>query len=233
MKYKRILLKISGEVLAGEKGFGLDDKMIMEVCKSIKECKDLGVEIAIVVGGGNFWRGRTSGDMNRVKADLIGMLATVMNAIALSDGLERLGVSTVVQTAAEMKKFAETFYQSTAIKNLEKGKVIIFGGGTGNPFFSTDTGAALRAVEIGADIIMKATNVDGVYDKDPNKFDDAVKYDRVTPQEVLEKNINVMDSTAFALCKDNHMPILVFNLEQENSIIDAVNDKPIGTLVSD
>ena len=233
MKYKRILLKISGEVLAGEKGFGLNDDMIMNICRSIKECKDLGVEVAIVVGGGKFWRGRTCGDMSRVKADHIGMLATVMNAIALSDGLERLGVPAVVQTAAEMKTFAETYYYNRALKTLENGKVLIFGCGTGNPFFSTDTGAALRAIEIGADILMKATNVDGVYDKDPNKFNDAVKYDKVTPQEVLEKNINVMDSTAFALCKDNHMPILVFNLEKENSIIDAINDKPIGTLVAE
>lgn len=233
MKYKRILLKISGEVLAGDKGFGLNDEMIMDVCNSIKACRDLGVEVGVVVGGGNFWRGRSSGEMSRVKADHIGMLATVMNAIALSDGLTRLGVDNVVQTAAEMKTFAETYYYNKAQKNLAHGRVIIFGCGTGNPFFSTDTGAALRAIEIGADILMKATNVDGVYDKDPNKFADAVKYDRITPQEVLEKNINVMDSTAFALCKDNHMPILVFNLEQENSIIDAINNKPIGTLVAD
>ena len=204
MKYKRILLKISGEVLAGEKGFGLNDNMIMEVCRSIKQCRDLGVEVGVVVGGGNFWRGRSSGDMSRVKADHIGMLATVMNAIALSDGLERLGVPAVVQTAAEMKTFAETYYYNRALKTLENGKVLIFGCGTGNPFCSTD-----------------------------NKYDDAVKYDKITPQEVLEKNINVMDSTAFALCKDNHMPILVFNLEKENSIIDAINDKPIGTLVAD
>lgn len=233
MKYKRILLKISGEVLAGEKGFGLDDTMIMEVCESIKACRDLGVDVGVVVGGGNFWRGRSGGAMNRVKADHIGMLATVMNAIALSDGLSRLGVPAVVQTAAEMKTFAETYYDNKALKNLENGRVLIFGCGTGNPFFSTDTGAALRAIEIGADILMKATNVDGVYNKDPNRYPDAVKYDKITPQEVLEKNINVMDSTAFALCKDNHMPILVFNLEQENSIIDAINDKPIGTLVAD
>ena len=163
----------------------------------------------------------------------IGMLATVMNAIALSDGLDRLGVPAVVETAAEMKTFAETFYHNKALKNLENGRVIIFGCGTGNPFFSTDTGAALRAIEIGADILMKATNVDGVYDKDPNKFSDAVKFDKITPQEVLERNINVMDSTAFALCKDNRMPILVFNLEQKNSIIDALNGEKIGTLVSE
>ena len=233
MKYKRVLLKISGEVLAGEKGFGLDDRMIMDVCRSIKACRDMGVDVGVVVGGGNFWRGRTSGDMGRVKADHIGMLATVMNAIALSDGLDRLGVPAVVETAAEMKTFAETFYHNKALKNLENGRVIIFGCGTGNPFFSTDTGAALRAIEIGADILMKATNVDGVYDKDPNKFSDAVKFDKITPQEVLERNINVMDSTAFALCKDNRMPILVFNLEQKNSIIDALNGEKIGTLVSE
>lgn len=231
MKYNRILLKISGEVLAGSKGFGMDDDTIMNVCRSIKECRDLGVDVGVVVGGGNFWRGRTCGDMGRVKADHIGMLATVMNAIALSDGMDRLGVPAVVETAAEMKTFAETYYYNKAMRNLENGKVIIFGCGTGNPFFSTDTGAALRAIEIGADVLMKATNVDGVYDKDPNKYSDAVKFDEITPQEVLERGIKVMDSTAFALCKDNNMPILVFNLEQKNSIIDAINGKQIGTIV--
>ena len=232
-KYKRILLKLSGEALAGDKKTGLDLPTINSICKSVRRCADAGVQVGIVVGGGNFWRGRSSENMDRVTADHIGMLATVMNAIALSDGLERLGVPVVVETAAEMKTFAETYYYNKALKNLENGKVLIFGCGTGNPFFSTDTGAALRAIEIGADILMKATNVDGVYDKDPNKYADAVKFDKITPQEVLEKNINVMDSTAFALCKDNHMPILVFNLEQENSIIDAIHEKPIGTLVAD
>lgn len=232
-KYKRILLKLSGESLAGPDKHGINFDTVLKICEPIRKCNEKGVQIGIVVGGGNFWRGRTSGDMNRVKADHIGMLATVMNAIALCDGLDRLGVPAVVMTAAEMKKFAETFYQDKAIDCLQSGKVVIFGGGTGNPYFSTDTGAALRAIEIGADILMKATNVDGVYDKDPNKYADAVKYDRVTPQEVLEKGIKVMDSTAFALCKDNNMPILVFNLEQKNSIIDAIHQKEIGTLVSD
>ena len=231
MKYKRILLKISGEVLAGSKGFGLDDDMIMEVCQSIKACRDAGVDVGVVVGGGNFWRGRTSGDMGRVKADHIGMLATVMNAIALSDGLDRLGVPAVVETAAEMKTFAETYYYNKAIKNLENGKVIIFGCGTGNPFFSTDTGAALRSIEIGADILMKATNVDGVYDKDPNKFSDAVKYDELSHSEVLAKGLKVMDSTAASLCRDNDINILVFNLNDPQNIVRALQGEKIGTTV--
>ena len=231
LKYKRILLKISGEVLAGEKGFGLDNDTIVKICSSIKNVYDLGVQIGVVVGGGNFWRGRTSGSMDRVKADHIGMLATVMNSLALSDGFDQVGVPCVVQTAAEMKTFAETNYHNKALKHLSEGRVVIFGCGTGNPFFSTDTAAALRSVEIKADILMKATNVDGVYDKDPNKYEDAVKFDEITPKEILENGLKVMDSTAAAICNDNHMPILVFNLENPNNIFKAVNGENVGTVV--
>lgn len=231
LKYKRILLKISGEVLAGEKGFGLDNDTIVKICSSIKNVYDLGVQIGVVVGGGNFWRGRTSGSMDRVKADHIGMLATVMNSLALSDGFDQVGVPCVVQTAAEMKTFAETYYHNKALKHLSEGRVVIFGCGTGNPFFSTDTAAALRSVEIKADILMKATNVDGVYDKDPNKYVDAVKFDEITPKEILENGLKVMDSTAAAICNDNHMPILVFNLENPNNIFKAVNGENVGTVV--
>ena len=216
--YKRVLLKLSGEVLAGEKGTGIDFDKVEEVCKSIKECVDMGVEIAIVVGGGNFWRGRSSGKMDRTRADHMGMLATTINSLALCDALEQLGVTARVQTAIEMRQIAEPYIRNKATRHLEKGRVVIFGCGTGNPFFSTDTAAALRGAEIGADVIFKATNVDGVYDKDPNKFADAVKYDVVTHSEVLEKDLKVMDSTAASLCRDNNIPILVFNLEKKDII---------------
>lgn len=231
LKFNRILLKISGEVLAGEKGFGLDNDTIVKICSSIKKVYDSGVQIGVVVGGGNFWRGRTSGNMDRVKADHIGMLATVMNSLALSDGFEQVGVPCVVQTAAEMKTFAETYYHNKALKHLNEGRVVIFGCGTGNPFFSTDTAAALRSVEIKADVLMKATNVDGVYDKDPNKYDDAVKYNELTSQEILNKGLKVMDSTAAAICTDNNMPILVFNLSDPDNIFKAVSGESVGTLV--
>ena len=193
----------------------------------------MGVQVGIVVGGGNFWRGRSSGDMDRTRADSIGMLATVMNSLALAEVLEQLGVDVVVQSAIEMPKVAETFVRNNAVRHLEKGRVVIFGGGTGNPFFSTDTCAALRAAEINAEIIFKATNVDGVYDKDPNKFDDAVKYDVVTHTEVLEKNLKVMDSTAASLCRDNNISILVFNLEDPENIVRAILGENIGTIVKE
>ncbi len=231
MAYKRVLLKISGEVLAGEKGIGMDNDMIIETCKSIAEVKKSGVEVAVVVGGGNFWRGRTGGSMSRTTADHIGMLATVMNALALADGFRQIGVSAVAETASEMKSFAETYYYDKTIANLKAGKIVIFGGGIGNPYFSTDTTAALRGIEIQADILMKATNVDGIYDKDPNIYPDAVKFDSLTFRESLEKDLKVMDSTAFALCKDNNLPILVFNLEGKGNIAKAVNGEKIGTIV--
>ncbi|MBR3968772.1 MAG: UMP kinase [Clostridia bacterium] len=229
--YKRVLLKLSGEVLAGEKGTGIDFDKVTEVCESIKECVDLGVEIAIVVGGGNFWRGRSSGKMDRTRADHMGMLATTINSLALCDALEQLGVTSRVQTAIEMRQIAEPYIRNKATRHLEKGRVVIFGCGTGNPFFSTDTAAALRGVEIGADVIFKATNVDGVYDSDPKTNPDAKKYDILTHHDVLAQELHVMDSTAASLCMDNNVDILVFNLNNPHNIVDAVCGKSIGTLV--
>ena len=229
--YKRILLKLSGEVLAGEKGHGFDFDIITEVCSYIKRCVDEGVQVGVVVGGGNFWRGRSSGAMDRTRADNIGMLATTMNSIALADTLISLGVDARVMTAIEMNKIAEPFVRDNAVRHLESGRVVIFGCGTGSPFFSTDTTAALRAAEIGADIIFKATNVDGVYDKDPNKFSDAVKYDELTHTEVLSKGLAVMDATAASLCRDNKIAILVFNLSDPENIVRAVKGESIGTIV--
>ncbi len=229
--YKRILLKLSGEVLAGEQGHGFDFDVINSVCDWVKKCADTGVQIGLVVGGGNFWRGRSSGSMDRTRADHIGMLATVMNSLALADTLEQKGVPTRVMTAIDMRRIAEPFVRDEAVRHLEDGKVVIFGCGTGSPFFSTDTTAALRAAEIGADVILKATNVDGVYDKDPNKYADAVKYDTLSHSEVLNKGLAVMDSTAASLCRDNNIPILVFNLEDPENILRAVSGKNIGTLV--
>lgn len=231
IKYNRILLKLSGEALAGEKGFGLDYSVIRDVCKSIKECAELGVQIGVVVGGGNFWRGRSSGAMDRTRADHIGMLGTTMNALAVADVLEEMGVVVRVQTAIAMQEIAEPYIRNRAVRHLEKGRVVIFGCGTGNPFFSTDTASSLRAAEIEADIIFKATLVDGVYDKDPNKFDDAIKFDQLTFSEVLSKGLGVMDSTAASMCRDNNIPILVFNLKKPQNIVDAALGKPVGTLV--
>ena len=229
--YKRILLKLSGEVLAGKEGHGINFDTVSDVCKHVKKCSEMGVQIGLVVGGGNFWRGRSSGNMDRTRADHIGMLATVMNALALADTLEQLDVPVRVQTAIEMPRVAEPYIRNRAVRHLEKGRVVIFGCGTGNPFFSTDTAAALRAAEINADVIFKATNVDGVYDKDPNRFADAVKYDELTPTEVLAKGLKVMDSTAASLCRDNNIPILVFNLNDPENIIRAAAGEKIGTLV--
>lgn len=229
--YKRILLKLSGEVLAGEKGHGFDFDVLNEVCSWVKKASETGVQIGLVVGGGNFWRGRSSGSMDRTRADHIGMLATVMNSLALADTLEQMGVDVRVMTAIEMRQIAEPFVKAEAVRHLEKGRVVIFGCGTGSPFFSTDTTAALRAAEIDADVIFKATNVDGVYDKDPNKFDDAVKYDTLSHTEVLSKGLKVMDSTAASLCRDNDIPILVFNLSDPENILRAVKGENIGTLV--
>lgn len=230
-KYKRILLKLSGEALAGNKKTGLDYDVITTFGKSIKKCVDAGVEVGIVVGGGNFWRGRSSGAMDRTRADHIGMLATTMNALAVADGLENLGAEVRVQTAISMRQIAEPYIRNKAMRHFEKGRVVIFGCGTGNPFFSTDTAAALRAAEIEADIILKATMVDGVYDKDPHKYDDAVKYDTISFNDILAKDLAVMDSTAAALCKDNGIPILVFNLEKPDNIYDACMGKSVGTIV--
>lgn len=229
--YKRILLKLSGEMLAGKQGHGIDFDTVQEICKWVNACSKLGVQIGLVVGGGNFWRGRSSGNMDRTRADHIGMLATAMNSLALADALEQYGLEVRVQTAIEMRQVAEPYIRNRAIRHLEKGRVVIFGCGTGNPFFSTDTAAALRAAEIDADIIFKATNVDGVYDKDPNKYADAVKYDTLSHTEVLSKGLAVMDSTAASLCRDNNIPILVFNLSDPENIVRAAKGENIGTIV--
>ncbi len=232
-KYRRVLLKLSGEALAGDKKIGLDYSIITKICESIKKCADIGVQIGIVVGGGNFWRGRSSGAMDRTRADHIGMLATTMNALAVADVLESLGVDVRVQTAIAMHQVAEPYIRNKAVRHMEKGRVVIFGCGTGNPFFSTDTASTLRAAEIEADIVLKATMVDGVYDKDPNKYDNAVKYDELTFNDILVKNLAVMDSTAASMCKDNNIPILVFNLKRPDNIYDACVGKNVGTLVID
>ena len=229
--YKRLLLKLSGEVLAGEKGTGIDFEKVLDVCERVKQCVDMGVQVAIVVGGGNFWRGRSSGKMDRTRADHMGMLATSINALALADALEQLGVTARVQTAIEMRQIAEPYIRNKAVRHLEKGRVVIFGCGTGNPFFSTDTAAALRAAEIGADVIFKATNVDGVYDSDPKLNPDAKKYDTLSHIDVLQQGLHVMDSTAASLCMDNGIKILVFNLDNPDNIVSAVTGKTIGTLV--
>lgn len=229
--FKRILLKLSGEVLAGEQKTGIDFDMVETVCKRIKKCVELGVQIGIVIGGGNFWRGRSSGSMNRNRADSMGMLATVINCLALCDTLEQMGVKSAVLTAVDMNKIAEPFTARGAEEHFAKGEVVIFGAGTGSPFFSTDTGAALRAAEIGADVIFKATNVNGVYDSDPKTNPNAVKYDILTHSEVLAKDLHVMDAAASSLCRDNNINILVFNLNDPDNIIRAVMGENIGTLV--
>ncbi len=232
-KYKRILLKLSGEVLAGSEGKGLDFDTVTTVCKVIKQCVEMGTQVGLVVGGGNFWRGRSSGEMDRPRADQMGMLATAINSLALQDTLEQLGVKAQVLTALSMPQVAEVFTKRKAVEYLNDGQVVIFGCGTGNPFFSTDTAAALRAAEIDAEIIFKATNVDGVYDKDPNKFSDAVKYDTLTHSEVLSKGLKVMDSTAASLCRDNNIAILVFNLDDPQNIVRALEGENIGTVVKE
>ena len=231
IKYKRILLKLSGEALAGEKKSGIDDDVVRTITSKIKEVSDLGVQVAIVVGGGNFWRGRSSEKMDRVTADHMGMLATLMNSLALSDALEQHGAITRVLSAIDVRQMAEPYIRKRAVRHLEKGRIVIFACGTGNPYFSTDTGAALRATEIGADIMLKATMVDGVYDKDPNVYPYAVRYEKVTHDEVLSSNLKVMDATAAALCRDNKTKIYVFSMEDPDNIVRVVKGENIGTLV--
>ncbi|MBQ7120560.1 MAG: UMP kinase [Oscillospiraceae bacterium] len=233
IKYKRILLKLSGEALAGSKKTGLDFNVIKSVCTTVKECVDLGVQVGIVVGGGNFWRGvKDGGDhMDRTRADHMGMLATTINSLAVADVLEQMGVNVRVQTAIEMKAFAEPYVRNRAIRHLEKGRVVIFGCGTGNPFFSTDTAAVLRAAEMDAEVIMKATNVDGVYDCDPQKNPDAIKFDELTYDEVLARHLNVMDTTATSLSMDNDIPIIVFSLKDSENIKRVILGEKIGTVV--
>ena len=231
-KYKRVMLKISGEALSGPNGFGFDFEIIGRIAREVKSLVDMDIEVGLVVGGGNIWRGRSGEGMDRTTADHMGMLATCINALALQDGLEGIGVKTRVQTAIEMKEIAEPFIRRRAVRHLEKGRVVIFGAGSGNPYFSTDTAAALRAAEIEADVILLAKNVDGVYDKDPNKFADAKKYDKLSYMEVIEQGLQVMDTTATTLCMDNNIPILVFGIENEGNIKRAISGEKIGTIVS-
>lgn len=230
-KYKRILVKISGEALAGEKKFGLDEEMLNMVALQIKSVIDMGVQVAVVVGGGNFWRGKTSNSMDRATADYMGMLATVINSMALQDAFERNGIPTRVQTAIEMREIAEPYIRRKAMSHLRKNMVVIFGAGTGNPFFSTDTTAALRAAEIDADIILLAKNVDAVYDDDPKVNPNAKKFDTLTHKDLLNKGLGVMDSTAATLCMENKIPVHVFGLHEENSVLRAVYGEKIGTLI--
>lgn len=228
--YKRVLLKISGEALSGGTGFGINNDVLNKISLGIKELNDVGVEVAVVVGGGNFWRGRTSQGMDRTTADYIGMLATVMNAMALQDSLENVGVPTRVQTGIEMRQVAEPYIRRRAVRHLEKKRVVIFGAGTGNPYFSTDTAAALRAAEMEADVILLAKNVDAVYDKDPKVHKDAKKFENLTYMEVINRELKVMDSTATSLCMDNKITIKVFELSTEN-IIKVVYGENVGTTV--
>ena len=230
--YKRVMLKISGEALSGANGFGFDFEVVGRIAREVKTLVDMGVEVGLVVGGGNIWRGRTGEGMDRTTADHMGILATCINALALQDSLEWIGVMTRVQTAIEMKEIAEPFIRRRAVRHLEKGRVVIFGAGSGNPYFSTDTAAALRAAEIEADVILLAKNVDGVYDKDPNKFADAKKYDKLTYMEVIEQGLQVMDTTATTLCMDNNIPILVFGISEEGNIKKVMEGQKIGTIVS-
>ena len=230
--YKRVMLKISGEALSGANGFGFDFDVVGRIAREVKTLVDMGVEVGLVVGGGNIWRGRTGEGMDRTTADHMGMLATCINALALQDALEGIGVLTRVQTAIEMKEIAEPFIRRRAVRHLEKGRVVIFGAGSGNPYFATDTAAALRAAEIEAEVILLAKNVDGVYDKDPNKFADAKKYDKLTYMEVIEQGLQVMDTTATTLCMDNSIPILVFGISEEGNIKKVMEGHKIGTIVS-
>ena len=228
--YKRVLLKLSGEALSGEKGFGINNEVVNDIANGIKKLREKDVEVAVVVGGGNFWRGRTSEGMDRSTADYIGMLATVMNSMALQDALENIGVQTRVQTAIEMRQIAEPYIKRKAARHLEKDRVVIFGAGTGNPYFSTDTAAALRAAEMDAEVILLAKNVDAVYDKDPKVHNDAKKFDELSYLEVIQKELKVMDTTATSLCMDNNIPIKVFELSTEN-ILRAAMGENIGTIV--
>lgn len=229
--YKRVLIKLSGETLSGDDGKGINFDSVLNICKQIKECADLGCEVSIVVGGGNFWRGRYHQDMDHTTADHIGMLGTTMNALALHDGFTQVGAISRVQTGIEMKEVAEFYIRDRALKHLEKGRIVIYGCGTGNPYFSTDTGAALRAAETNCDIILKATNVDGVYTADPKKDKTATKYEEISYLDVINNKLNVMDFTAITLCMDNEIPIYVFDVNKEGNLLKAVKGENIGTIV--
>ena len=232
IKYKKVLLKISGEALAGAQGFGIDEETVNNISEYIKKIVDMGVKVSIVVGGGNIWRGRSSENMDRTRADHMGMLATAINSLALCSALEAIGVETRVETAIEMRQIAEPYIRGRAIRHLEKNRVVIFGCGTGNPFMSTDTAAALRAVEMDVDVILLAKKVDAVYDSDPNVNPNAKRYTNLSFSDILSQNLGVMDSTAASLCRDNNMPILVFGLNDPENIVRAVKGDKVGTLVN-
>ena len=232
-KYKRVLLKLSGEAMAGESKTGIDRATVDKLCETIKQVKELGVEVAIVVGGGNFWRGRKAFDMERTTADYMGMLATIMNSMALQDALESKGLETRLQSAIDIKEVGEPFIVRRAIRHLEKGSIVIFGGGTGNPYFSTDTAAALRATEVGAEIILFGKTVDGVYDSDPDTNPNAKKYETITYSEILSNNLQVIDSTAASLCRDNKMPMAIFELAKSENIIKVLCGENPGTIVNE
>jgi uridylate kinase len=235
LKYRRVLLKLSGEALAGEQGFGIDPGRAVDIAERVRAVHEMGVDVAIVIGAGNLWRGREglNRGMDQATADYMGMLATVMNALALMDALETLGVVTRVQSAIEMRSVAEPYIRRRAIRHLEKGRVVILGGGTGNPYFTTDTAAALRATEIGADVLIKATKVDGVYDSDPKRNPNAKRFEHITYLDAISQRLQVMDSTALTLCMENKLPILVLNLWDETALARALRGEPVGTLVND
>ncbi len=232
-RYRRVVLKLSGETLGEETGQPISTRVVARIAKQIKDVCSLGIELAIIIGGGNIWRGSFSKEIERATSDYMGMLATVINGLALQDALEKAGVSTRLQTAIEMQRVAEPFIRRRAMRHFEKKRIVIFGGGTGNPFFSTDTAAALRASEIGADVILKATKVDGIYDSDPMKNPHAKKYGHISYLDALRKRLRVMDSTAFSLCMDNHIPIVVFNMFKEGNLRRVMLGERIGTIVSD
>lgn len=229
--YKRVVLKLSGEALAGENGFGLDEKVIAKVVEQIKKVRELGIDVGIIIGGGNFWRGRQGKEMDRTTADHMGMLATVINSLAMQDALERANVPTRVQTALTITRVAEPYILGKALNHLKKGRVVIFGCGTGNPYFSTDTAAALRSAEIGADVLLLAKNVDGIYDSDPKVNPDAKKIDKISHMEFVAKELKAMDTTAVTICKENNIPILVFGLNEKDAIVRAAKGEKIGTLI--
>ena len=233
--YKRVVLKLSGEALAGDRGFGFDDDIIINICENIKAVSDLGVEIAIVVGGGNFWRGRSGKEIDRASSDTIGMLGTVMNGLRVQGTLEQMGLETRLMTAIDMKEVAEPYIRRRAIRHLEKGRIVIFSAGTGLPYFSTDTTASLRALEIDADVILLGkTGTDGIYDKDPNVYHDAVKFDKLTYKEILHKELKIMDTTATSLCMDNDMPLFVFGIDDPSNLVRIFKEEsPVGTIVKE
>jgi len=233
--YKRVVLKLSGEALAGDRGFGFDDDIIINICENIKAVSDLGVEIAIVVGGGNFWRGRSGKEIDRASSDTIGMLGTVMNGLRVQGTLEQMGLETRLMTAIDMKEVAEPYIRRRAIRHLEKGRIVIFSAGTGLPYFSTDTTASLRALEIDADVILLGkTGTDGIYDKDPNVYHDAVKFDKLTYKEILHKELKIMDTTATSLCMDNDMPLFVFGIDDASNLVRIFKEEsPVGTIVKE